>query len=176
MTSFKNKSFTLVEILVVLGIISLLTLLILPQYRRGQESLALQRAAHQIAQDIRRAQEMATSAKEINGVPPRYGVKFDVNNPAYYILFSDINDNGTYQPPDEIIETINLEKGISIYQILVSDPPVSKTEVCITFKPPDPSTEIRDPGGPFSIASIQLIGDSEIKSIKVNESGLIYVE
>jgi type II secretory pathway pseudopilin PulG len=174
--SFNNKCFTLVEVLVVLGIISLLTLLVLPQYRKGEGSLALQRAAHQLAQDIRRTQEMATSATETNGVPPRYGIEFDLGNPNQYFLFADINDNGTYQPPDEVVETINLERRVSLHQILVGDPPSSKTDVSITFSPPDPTTEIRGPGGPFSVALIQLTGEGQVKSIKVNEAGLIYVE
>jgi type II secretory pathway pseudopilin PulG len=175
-TASFSKYFTLVEVLVVLGVVSLLTLLVLPQYRKGESSLALQRATHQLAQDIRRTQEMAASATEINGVPPRYGIELDLGNPDQYFLFADINDNGTHQPSDEVIETINLERRVNLHQILVGDPPSSKTDVSITFSPPDPTTEIRDPGGPFSVVSIQLTGEGQIKSIKVNEAGLIYVE
>jgi type II secretory pathway pseudopilin PulG len=171
-----SKCFTLVEVLVVLGVVSLLTLLVLPQYRKGEGSLALQRAAHQLVQDIRRTQEMATSATEINGVPPRYGINFDLSSPNSYFLFADINDNGTYQPSDEVIETISLESKVSLHQLLLGDPPSSKTNASITFSPPDPTTEIRDPGGPFSVVLIQLIGEDQIKSIRVNEAGLIYVE
>jgi type II secretory pathway pseudopilin PulG len=175
-TASFEKCFTLVEILVVVGVISLLTLLVLPQYRKGEGSLALQRAVHQLAQDIRRTQEMAASAAETNGVPPRYGINLDLGSPDSYFLFADINDDGTYQSSDEVIETINLEKKVSLHQFLAGDPPSSKTDVSITFSPPDPTTEIQGSGGPFSVVSVQLIGEGQIKSIRVNEAGLIYVE
>jgi len=172
-----NRGFTIIEILVVLSIISLLTILTLTQYRTGQKSFALQRAAHQLAQDIRRAQEMAMSAKEINGFPPRYGVEFDTIYPDYYILFADDNDNGKREVSDQIIETINLEKGINIDQVFVGEPLSSKAQIWITFKPPDPITEIRDPAAAeSSIAKIQLTNDNKTKSIVVNKAGLIYVE
>jgi len=172
-----EKGFTLTELLVVITIISLLTVLTFAQYNRGQKSFALQRSAHKLSQDIRRVQEMAMSAKERSGVvPPRYGILFDTDSPDSYKLFSDINDNGTYQPPDEIIETVYLEKGVEINEVFVWNPPSSKTEVFISFKPPDPSTEIRDPGGPRLVVRIQLIIESQTKNVFINKAGLIYVE
>ena len=121
-----NKGFTLIEILVVLSIISLLTILTFTQYRTGQKSFALQRAAHQMAQDIRRAQEMAMSAKEcfpeICGeiesiIPDGYGVYFETGL-TNYDLYADRNSNERYDGSDSIVEEdIELEKGIYIEDV-----------------------------------------------------------
>jgi len=173
-----NRSFTLIELTVVIGIIALLTALILPNYKVGQRQFALQRSTHKLSQDLRRAQEMAMSAKETNGVSPRYGIELEIAAQSYYI-FSDANDNGKREPSDPIIERIEIEKKISIDQLFVDDPPISKNKIWITFKSPDPSTGIRGPGDPpggYSVGAIRLIGGNSTKTIQVNKAGLIYVE
>lgn len=123
---------------------------------------------------------MATSAKELDGVPPRYGIEASTGDPTHYILFADLNDNGKYEPADlEAIETITFEQGVMIDQLFVGDPfPLSSTtKIWITFKPPDPTTEIRNPAASeFSAVEIQLIGDSQTKTIKVNKVGRIEID
>ena len=74
----KESGFTLTELLVVASIIILFSAIVLANYQTGNKQFALQRSAHKLAQDIRRAQEMAMSAKECepcgNVVPPGYGI------------------------------------------------------------------------------------------------------
>ena len=174
----KGAGFTLTELLTVIAIISIISVLVLPNYRAGERSFALQRSAHKLSQDLRRAQEMAMSAKEFEGqVQPRYGVEFNIASLNYYILFADVNDNGKREPADQIIETIDLEKRVTIQQLFTGESPVSQTKIWITFKPPDPTTEIRDPSASgLSIAGIQLVADNQTRTIKINKAGLIYVE
>jgi len=169
----ESKGFTLTELLVVIAVISILSAIILPSYRTGERLFALQRSAYKVAQDIRRAQEMAMSAKEFQGsLPSRYGIEFGKNR-DYYILFADLNDNGKRESSDIEVERITLEKGIKIQDLLT---PSSKDMVWVAFKPPDPLTTIRDPGD-RSILSIQLINASnQTKIVSVNNAGLIYVE
>ena len=168
-----NRAFTLIELLVVISIIVLLTVLMLPNYRSGDRQLALQRSAYQLAQDLRRTQEMAMSSKEFQGqVPPRYGIEFGKDR-NYYILFADRNDNGRYEASDTEIERITLGKGVTIQDLFT---PASKTRVFVAFKPPDPLTTIRDPGE-RSTLRIQLISaDNQIKVVSVNVAGLISIE
>lgn len=118
------------------------------------------------------------SAQEVNGVPPRYGIEASTDNPTQYILFTDINDNGKYEPADEApIEIITFEQGVRIDQLFVGDPISSTTKIWITFKPPDPTTDIRNPAASgFSAMEIHLIGDSQTKTIKVNKVGRIDID
>lgn len=173
-----DKAFILIELIVVMGIIAILSGIVLINYRTGQEQLALQRATNKLASDIRRVQEMAMSARESNGVPPRYGVQFTTTDPDYYILFADLNDNGKYEPgDDDPIETTTFEQGVSIDQLFIGDSLSSTTKIWITFEPPDPIIEIRNPAATgFSIAKVQLIGANQTKTIEVNEVGRIEID
>ena len=146
--------------------------------------MALQRSANKLAQDLRRAQEMAMSAKKCpidkcGGppaiVPPRYGIELNKNSDNYF-LFADLNDpdgSGRYEEiPDVKIETMYVEKGVEISELWTHD---SKEEAWVTFKPPDPLTTIRDPGERSTI-EIRLKAGEKIKKVIINQAGLIYVE
>ncbi|KPJ57142.1 hypothetical protein AMJ49_02480 [Parcubacteria bacterium DG_74_2] len=185
----KRKSgagFTLVEILVVIFIISLLGVITFANYREGGKSIALQRAAYKLAQDIRRVQEKATAAEECpialcGGPPPvipaRYAITFDIAYPSSYFLFADLNDNGKYETtgdnPDRKIDVINLEEEVRINQVFCGS--VSKTDIWISFKSPDPRIEIRHPGECPKNGKIELITNSQTKTVEVNTAGLIEI-
>lgn len=152
-----SKGFTLVELVVVTGIIVLLTALILPNYRSGDKQLALQRSAHRITQTMRMAQEYAISAKEFNGaVPNSYGVYFDLNQPASYILFANLDSDFAYSSSNEMVEEINLESKIR----LVGLDPVSGNSLTVVFVPPDPSVFFL-PDALSSAITIGILGSEE---------------
>lgn len=142
------------ELIVVTGIVILLAALILPNYRAGQRTFALQRAASKIAQDIRRAQEMAMASREFSGgMPPEggYGAYFSMLEPYHYILFADVNANQNYDGSSEMVEDIEIESGITI-----SDLPDSQT--IIIFQPPG-SQVVFNP--PVQSVAITLGGSGE---------------
>ena len=65
--------FTLIEILISITIISVLTFMMFASKGNQEHQLALQRSSYQLAQDMRRAQEMGMSTKEFNGIVPKGG-------------------------------------------------------------------------------------------------------
>lgn len=164
-----EKSFTLVELLVVTGIILFLTVLILPSYRTGEVQFALQRSASKLAQDLRRAQEMSMSAKEFAGAPATfkgtYGIKFEINS-SNYVLFADLDNDQVYDSGEEV-ESPELEKKVKISNLSPASP------LIITFTPPDPTVNINPSA---DLATITLTNDIQTKNIKVNKAGLINVE
>jgi len=164
-----SKSFTLVELLVAVGIIILLTALVLPDYRAGERQFALQRSASKLAQDLRRAEEMAMSAKEPPTAPDTfkgaYGINFQTNS-SNYILFADLDNDQIYDSGEEI-ETLPLEKKVKISNLSPASP------LTISFTPPDPTININPSD---SLASITLTNNGQTKIIKVNKAGLIYVQ
>jgi len=186
-----QKSFTLVELLVVVAIIILLSLIILPNYRASVSQFALERSAHKMAQDIRRAAEMAMSAKEITGptgekvIPTGgYGIYLKILSVfPYYeiIIFADCNNNQQFTsgnvcgtPPNKFPEglkdeDIKLESGVKISNLSPNLP------LNITFKPPSPEISIQ--GGDTAEITLVLESDpTKKRTIKVNKAGLIDVE
>jgi Tfp pilus assembly protein FimT len=179
----KNKSFALIELLVVISIIVILTGIVFAGYRTGQQQLALQRAANQLAQDIRRAQGLALAAENFHGAVPSggYGIYFSGTGITSYILFADCDNDKTYDTantcPDcsvapcnsnqfpEQLETIELEKDVSISAL-------SSSPLQIAFTPPDPTVTITlsAPG------QITLSLSGQTKTITVNKAGLIEID
>lgn len=168
-----KAGFTIIELLVVIGIITILSGIMLLNYQTGKEQFALQRSAFKLAQDIRRVQAMAMSAREFeSNVPSGYGIRFALGV-SNYILFADDNDNQDYDPgADRVMENIALEKGIEINDL--SGPPLR-----ITFTPPDPTVTIK-PGAPgwisLCIIGADCLDPSKTKTITINQAGLIGIE
>ena len=161
-----NKGFTVIELMVVTGIIVVLTGLLLPNWKSGQKQFALQRSSHKLAQDIRRAQEMALAAEKFGGqVPYGYGVYARQSEPDHYIIFADLNNNQDYDAgTDGIVEDISIEKYSSI-GLLSADP------LRVVFVPPDPQVIIRPAGPGF----IRLVAGERTLEVCVNNLGLIEV-
>jgi type II secretory pathway pseudopilin PulG len=178
--NFKNflklsKGLTLTEILVTIAIIIILSGLIIANSGAGKSQLALSRSANKLAQDIRRAQEMAMSAKECptgtgcaDQVPPGYGIYLHQGD-KNYLLYADTNPNQIYGGGDTDIETINFEKGIFIKD-------VGPANVSINFKPPDPKINITGVGNEVLIEIALMADSTRTKTIRVNKAGLIDVE
>jgi len=168
-----SKSFTLVEILVVAGIIIVMSAIIFPNYRGIDSQFALERSAYKLAQDVRRAAEMAMSTEEFDGEIPKggYGIYLELSWENSYKIYADKNGNEEFdEKKDGEIETINLEKGVYIKDI-------SPSSLSINFRPPVPTVKIN--GKDFTSATITISLKSDptrIKIIKVNSAGLIDLE
>jgi prepilin-type N-terminal cleavage/methylation domain-containing protein len=193
-----RRGFTLVEVLVTLFIIVLISGIIFANYRQGGQQFALQRSASKLAQDIRRAQQMAMSAEKTNlgGQVPSgqefvpvggYGIYFDEGSPGSYIIYADCNENHQYTTGNvcvsdsypEHVETIELEKEVKINDIQ-KEGGGSPDKIYITFIPPDPTTYIVPPSGvgaAWCEITLALKTDlSKTKIIKINKAGLIEIE
>lgn len=62
----RKNGFSIIEIIVVVAIISILSAIVYFNFAEIRQNLALNRAAHQFIQSIRRAQEMAMSTTDID--------------------------------------------------------------------------------------------------------------
>lgn len=188
MKRFNNRAFTLIEILVVAGIIAFFTAIVLPNYRFGAGIISLERSAHSLSQEFRRVQEMAMASREIGkGIVPQgqefypkggFGISLK-SNPTEIIVFADCDGNGSYDTskecgsgPNKFYEKLYdfiLESGISISGLFPSSP------LTVIFRAPDPIIIIS--GGSTATITLSLVANPlETKNIKVNSAGLIYVE
>lgn len=167
MNNSANRGFTIVELMVVAALMVLLGGLVLPNWRAGQSQLALQRAVHKVAQDVRRVQEFALAARQLPGgqVPYAYGIYFLQSEPNHYIIFADLDSNDSYNAgTDVVIEDIRIESPVSIVSL-------SASPLTIAFRPPRPTVAIL----PSSPAFIRLAAGPNTYETCVNSLGLIEV-
>lgn len=158
-----NKGFTLIELLVVVSIISLMSILVLPNLGTGEKQFSIVTSAYKLAQDFRRVQEMAMSSAEFNGVIPLggYGINI-VDGAKYYVLFADLDQDRYCDSGEKIGSDIYLDGG-TIFQ----------TSATIIFTPPDPTIY----GVPKSIILNNLTAAGlSAKTVKINRVGLISIE
>jgi len=160
----KKNGFTLVEVLVSIMIIVTLSAVLLPNYNNFRSQFALLRSAHKLSQDLRRAQEMATSAKETMGtVPSSYGVYLE-SGADYYSM---------YLGESTVFETIYLEDKVYIKEIFL---PFPFAFVLISFEGPDPTTSFVPEADSATIVLAIEDSPETTKTVIVNKAGLIYVE
>jgi len=166
--------FTLIELLVVISIIIILSAIILPNYRVGESQFALQRSAHKLALDLRRAEELSMSAKThdcstigAGWIMKGYGINLTVGA-DYYLLKArceEIANPGHYD--DETVgDKIYLETGVKISTV---------NSLNLFFYPPEPVVDL---GGVDAVVIILSLKTdiTKTKTIKVNKVGLINVE
>jgi hypothetical protein len=146
----------------------------------------LQRAASKLAQDIRKAQEMAIAAVECpqgtgceGQIPSGYGVFLNITggaDPTLYRLYADTDGDRYFTNADVIISTSTFESGIVISDI---DTGANPKRIAINFKPPDPEVKLKfapGAGQEVETVTITLSLDFLNKSIFVNEAGLVEVD
>jgi len=170
----RNEGFTLIELLVVSGIILLMSAIIFPNYRAGEQEFAIQRSAHKLSQDLRRAEELALSAKAYPGAPPSfkggYGVNFQINSTSY-TLFADLDDDKVFDSGEEFEDILELEEKVKITGL-------SASPLNVVFLSPDPQVCISGNCSASSEAQITLsleTNPAKTKIITVNQAGLIAI-
>jgi len=173
------KGFTIIELLAVVAIIILLSSLILPNYRLGEQKFALENAIVMLNRNLRSVEEMAMSSKQFHSIIPRggYGI-YAENGASSYIIFADcgVSPDYRYTPTGsecngfpELIETIDLGGQVYIAGLLPSTP------LNILFTAPKPTVTISGSGSE-AIITIALKTDStKTKIININTVGLIEI-
>jgi prepilin-type N-terminal cleavage/methylation domain-containing protein len=175
----KSKGFTLIELFVTITIIGILSSVLFLGKTKGEERLALQSVAFQLAQDLREVQEMAMAADKMdcNGTETNsFGVHFKTNwkenERYYYILFADCNGNYTRDANDKDLRKVYLDKRVEITSLSPS------SSFSVVFAPPVPATYINTEGwGMEGVITLSLKSDlSQTKKIKINSAGRIEIE
>jgi len=149
-----SAGFTVIELLVVSGIIALISGLVLVNNNRFGGEVLLQNLAYDIALSIRQAQQFGISVQRFQGgFGAPYGMHFQSSGASaqsVYVLFADaVDENGLYDG-GEIVQSTTVSQGYRIVDLCVTPP--DSTEVCgltsldITFKRPEPDAYIRSAG------------------------------
>lgn len=182
------RGFSLIELLVVTGILLVITGMVLANNARFNSSVLLGNAAYDIALSVRQAQVYGLSTQEYAGqFQVGYGVHFAGANE--YFLFADLGaiqnrryDEGT----DQIVQTYKLGRGHSLKRFCgiradttedCSDNAATLTHLDIAFLRPNPDSTITgDSPTAYSIGRITVqSGSGDTRTVTVQSTGQISV-
>jgi len=202
--SIKNISsgFTVVELLVTLGIVVLVTGIVMINYASFNSSVLLTSQAYLTGFDLREAQSLAISVRgNASQFTEEYGMYFSMSTPDRYSLFQDNNANGDNSPArynageaigtpykvDARFTITNLCATNSSSRTCYADDPATTGEVidpalsdlAISFKRPDFDADIYS-SAKSNIISAEIhfgsAGVSHQKKVVVQSSGQINID
>ena len=186
-------AFTLIEMVVSLGIIMVISIIFIANYRSSNKRTDLIMTAQSLVADIHAAQNNSLGLVKYGDIVPAggWGVNFNRNNNTYTI-FADLEiplDTGSlsFNPDTEadrslgarqvsFSEEIEIEE-LRIFSGVNGSVENTTNEVSVTFLPPDPKTNIYNEvlgstGTALTIRLKEVNGEGR-RTIKINFLGLI---
>lgn len=149
-----ERGFSLIELIVVTGILALISSLVLVNNNRFGGEILLKNLAYDVALSVREAQIYGIAVRRFGSSDfgAGYGVYFNRDTPSTYILFADVfpsmAGNGLYDPGQgEIVESMSIHGGFRIVNVC-GVPAGAAEENCelstlnVLFKRPDPDAFI----------------------------------
>jgi prepilin-type N-terminal cleavage/methylation domain-containing protein len=166
----KKAGFTLIELMVVIGIMTILTAMFLAGYRTAGKDSDLRMAAAQLMNNIRMAQSKTLGAAKYEGDVPvgGWGV-YLTEDSSDYVIYADIDGDFSYDGSTEEWRTIDMPENTSISSIDIA------SSVDIAFEPPDPITYINQQDDVGEVNIIISDNRGNIKKVRVNFFGLIEI-
>lgn len=175
----------MIELIIVIGIITSISALVLVKYPNFSEKQSLDRAAKNIALAIRDAQIKALATVEFApSVFPAYGVHFDSSVNNSYIIFADVNNNQKYDSPGEMFEEkkiLTSARIINLCAYLKSTNPdqCGLSDLDIVFKRPEPLIFLKSSSIIPNISDVEIIVQTPggmQRKIGVWLSGQVFIE
>lgn len=177
----QKRGFTIIEFIVTISILLIITTAILLKYPNFRQNIFLKRTAQEIALTLRQAQTYGLSTKESQpgtNVFSGYGVHFESGSDSF-VLFSDTNDNKTYDGSGEDVQKFKIQTGDKIADLCVNTTcGIGKMDIVFYRKTTPPVNITADSvpqafGSDAGVVIISLHGQT--KTIRVLASGQISV-
>jgi Tfp pilus assembly protein FimT len=197
-----RRAFTIVELIVVVGILTLIMTIALWNQKDLSNSVLITNLAYEIALAVREAQAYGigvradTGANDARDFQRGFGVYVNRNNPEQLILFHDKDGNMKYDSlggETFVIYNFQNQRGNRIKEICVAHTPLSELgpctaasgtrteEVTILFKRPNPEASFLVSGtqpivkGPVIIV-LNTPSNNNCRAVVVETTGQIHIE
>ncbi|MBP6883990.1 MAG: prepilin-type N-terminal cleavage/methylation domain-containing protein [Candidatus Pacebacteria bacterium] len=152
-----NRGMTYVELIVVLGIFSVMLSIALFNYKKFQGKVDIKNLANDIALKLVESQKSSVSGKwnasASSAWKPSYGVYLNSTTPTKIVYFADLNNSNScdsanctapsYTIGGEVLDIVNITRGNTISSLQVYAPsgsgctsPVTVTSISVAFKRP----------------------------------------
>lgn len=200
--SQKGRGFSLIELIVVIGIFTVIMSVILFNQSKLSSSTLIDNLAYEIALALRQAQAYGIGVRSTNpalgstAFAGGFGVHFDKTTPSTFILFQDNDGTHTYTPTpngtDQVLTIYNIGNNNSISDLCVNGSLASSvgcisggstfTTMDITYTRPSPEAVIILDGASVvnAQASAQIkvstATHDKIKMVDVQLSGQLSVQ
>ena len=175
---FSKKGFTLLEMLVTVGIFAVISTIILARNAVFDNEVLLNNLAYDIALSVREAQQFGINVRVAQGqFDAPYGVHFDTAT-STYVAFIDNDDNGIYGGPlsGELLEVYTIGRGARIQTLCNADAGTcALTTLDIVFRRPEPDAIINN--GAIGSARVELRSARQegVRYINVSSTGQIAI-
>lgn len=173
--------FTLVELLVSVGLFTMMTSVVLAKYRTFENNAKFTNAAEDIVLAFRQAQVYGVATKaEASSFDIPYGVYLKQSTPSQIIIFADRDRNGRYTNTDNpVIGTINWGSVFSSLSLKCAGGVCSGNEFSVTFERPNVDAIIKDGSGSQytnTNASVTVSNGTKTSIISISDAGQISVQ
>jgi len=161
-------AFTLIEMIVVLGITAFLAALLIANMRSGGESMDLTSEAQKLGGVVRQAQNMALTGKQTDSVRPAYGYGVYVDSTGYKLFMND-HDGPSYVYDDgddtiiqsfSFLDDIEMQSPANAFSIIFT-PPLGEVYISV-----DPLNFIQLTNVPLNLSrylTVSSYGEIDIK-------------
>jgi prepilin-type N-terminal cleavage/methylation domain-containing protein len=178
MKFFNNKGFTLIELMVSVGIFAVMTALLLFRADRFDGGIVLENMAYDIALSIREAQSYGLNVLETAGGQFTYAYGNQFTAGTQYDFYVDANENRAYDSGGaEGLKRYSLRRGAYISALCAGPDANNCGEIStlnILFLRPNPAALIT---GDNAYARIVVTGrDGSTRNVVVRKTGQISVE
>ena len=163
------SGFTLIEVIVVIGIMAVMSAIVLANFPRFQRGAVVEREVAKLALAMRKAQSYSLGVREFNPAPafnddpfcvkipvrfPGYGVYLAMSSPTVYTIFGDATCSKKYDtfPVDETVENITIENKAKLaslkgFNVGICSSGCALDEVLVFYLRPGPSIFLTDADG-----------------------------
>lgn len=186
-----KSGFTLIEVVVVTGVVAIIAAVTLASFPEFSERIGIEQEAGKLVLALRKTQTYALAVREFqrgSGLFPPYGVNILLSDPTHYTIFGDLNSSNRFESLfGEKVETVSAEKRVSIIQLCgnsqsIPRGPCSLSSADIVYIRPAPTISLIgvDGGLPLSYNDIKVdlasMDGSTKKSVIIWSTGQISIQ